>query len=119
MHKVQSGPEAVTAREAFHMATRAGALALNLPDCGFLAPAMRADIVLLDLRAPHVWPEAGALISRLVYAAKSSDVRMVWVDGKLCVKNSKVTHASQSAILKAATQATTYVRQRMGLQVKA
>ena len=85
LHKVRGGPTALPAAMALRMATRAGALALGLPECGMIALGQKADIILLDLHKPHVFPDAGHLISRVVYAAQRSDVHSVLIDGRIVV----------------------------------
>src|SRR3989449_8102115 len=42
----------------------------------------RADLVVLDLREPHLHPAVGDPVSLVVYAACASDVRDVFVDGR-------------------------------------
>ncbi|NIM06712.1 MAG: amidohydrolase family protein [Armatimonadetes bacterium] len=75
-------PTAVKAYEALHMATRGGAEALGLGDViGQITPGRRGDIILLDLKRPHVWPPHD-LVSHLVYAARASDVCTVLVEGR-------------------------------------
>lgn len=115
LHKVRSGPTAVNAAQALHMATRAGALALGLEDCGQLVPGAQADIVLLDLNRPHTWPPVSNLASRIVYAAKSSDVHSVWVQGKRLVKNHRLQHVSMPHLLKRTQKAWGQLRRKMGL----
>ena len=46
------GPSAMTARGALELATRGGAAVLGRGDIGHLAPGMRADLALFDLRSP-------------------------------------------------------------------
>ena len=81
--KVESfDPTAVKAYDALYLATRGGAEALGMGDrIGQITPGYRADIILVDLRQPHLWP-AHDLVSHLVYAARAGDVRTVLVDGK-------------------------------------
>jgi len=65
------------------LATLGGARALGLEDeIGSIAPGKRADLVVLDLREPHLHPAIGDSVSLVVYAARASDVRDVFVDGR-------------------------------------
>lgn len=119
VHKVQGGPAAIGAREAFYMATRGGALAMGHAQGGMLAEGMQADVVLLDLNKPHAWPEAGDPVGRLVYAAKSSDVEMVFVQGQACVRGKKLVHGREASILEDASRHSALVRSRIGLDAEA
>jgi 5-methylthioadenosine/S-adenosylhomocysteine deaminase len=85
-------PTAVPARQAFEMATRMGARALHLGDItGSLEPGKRADLVIIDLETLHNWPhferDADAVYAQLVYAAKSTDVRDVMVNGRWLMRD--------------------------------
>ncbi len=72
---------ALPARTLLRWATRDGADALGLGGvCGRIAPGLRADLCLVDLRAPHLQPCAD-VPAALVYAATADDVAKVWVDG--------------------------------------
>jgi 5-methylthioadenosine/S-adenosylhomocysteine deaminase len=84
-------PLAVPAKAALTMATRGGAKALGIGDkIGSLVPGKRADVVVVSLRALHLVPkfdrDPDAVYSQLVYAAKSSDVQHVWVDGRALMR---------------------------------
>jgi 5-methylthioadenosine/S-adenosylhomocysteine deaminase len=83
LHKLHAGdPTLVTAQQALCMATRGGAEALGIHDhVGRIVPGMRADIVLLDFRQPHLFPRHD-IVSHLVYAARAGDVRTVFVNGR-------------------------------------
>lgn len=91
LQKVFDGdPEACPARAALAMATRNGAAAVGLGrETGSLTPGRKADIVAVDLNAPHLTPLYDP-VSHLVYAVKPGDVRHVWVDGKAAVVDRKV-----------------------------
>ncbi len=84
---VSGDPLAVPARQAFEMATIGGARALHAADwVGSLEVGKRADVVVVDLTGLHNTPkferDQDAIYSQLVYSAKSTDVRHVWVDGQ-------------------------------------
>jgi 5-methylthioadenosine/S-adenosylhomocysteine deaminase len=84
-------PLAVPAKAALTMATRGGAKALGIGDkIGSLVPGKRADVVVVSLRGLHLVPkfdrDPDAVYSQLVYAAKSSDVQHVWVDGRALMR---------------------------------
>jgi 5-methylthioadenosine/S-adenosylhomocysteine deaminase len=80
---------AVPACQAVALATRDAARALGRRDIGTLAPGLRADICVVDTRAPHLQPRhpgAGSAYALLAYSAQSSDVRDVCVEGKLLMR---------------------------------
>ena len=82
-------PTALPAWETVWMATRGGAAALGLGDLGgSLEKGKRADIIVLDLRKPHLLPLFD-YYSHLVYAAKGSDVVTVLVNGKPIVEDGR------------------------------
>ncbi|MGA9531859.1 MAG: amidohydrolase family protein [Anaerolineales bacterium] len=85
-------PTAVPARQAFEMATRMGAQALHLGEItGSLEPGKRADLVVIDLETLHNWPhferDPNSVYAQLVYAAKSTDVRDVMVNGRWLMRD--------------------------------
>lgn len=83
-------PEACPAKAALAMATRGGAAALGLGrEIGTLEAGRKADIVAVDLDAPHLTPLYDP-VSHLVYAVKPGDVRHVWVAGEAVVLDRKV-----------------------------
>lgn len=68
--------------EVLMMATANGAAAQGRADCGALEVGRRADIVAIDLSAPHLMPRYD-IPALLTYAAQGSDVAMTMVDGKI------------------------------------
>lgn len=84
---VSGDPLAIPAKEALTMATRGGAKAIGIDDMvGSLTVGKRADVAVISLDELHFVPKfernPDAVYSQLVYAAKATDVRDVWVDGK-------------------------------------
>ncbi len=89
------------AEEVLRAATIDGARALGLDDLiGSLEVGKRADVVLLDLDAPHLTPvhDVAAL---LVFAAGRGDVTDVLVDGDLVVRNRRSTRVDAGELLAA------------------
>ncbi|MEZ4271292.1 MAG: amidohydrolase family protein [Myxococcota bacterium] len=107
LHKVRGGPTAIPAATALRMATLGGAVALGLTDVGRIQEQYKADILLLDLNKPHVFPPTGDLISRIVYSAQSSDVHSLFVDGRRVVQAGNLLVADVAKILTAAKRAAT------------
>ncbi len=88
LHKVSTlDPLAIPAKTAITLATSSGAEALGLGQItGKLAPGFKADIVLIDMKAPHWYPRHDRL-SLLTYAANCSDVHTVLVNGQIVLDN--------------------------------
>ena len=91
LQKVARGdPTALPANKVVEMATLGGARALCWDDeIGVIEPGKKADIIVVDLRKPHLTPLYSEE-SHLVYAARSSDVRTVLVNGRIVVEDGKL-----------------------------
>ena len=89
-------PTALPAREALEVATIGGARALHLDHLtGSLEPGKRADVTVVNMDRVHNWPHfessEGAVYSRLVYAAKSSDVVHTLCDGQWLMRDRELS----------------------------
>jgi len=85
-------PTVLPAREAFRVATIGGAEAMHMGDVtGSLEPGKRADIAVMELDGIHNQPQFNnnpdAIYSRLIYAAKSTDVRHVVCNGRWLMRD--------------------------------
>ncbi|MBU0485048.1 MAG: amidohydrolase [Proteobacteria bacterium] len=91
LHKVKNlDPTVLTAREVLKMATIGGAEVLGIAETtGSLEIGKRADLILLDLKAPHLTPFYKPE-SLLVYAAGGQDVTTVIINGKLIMENRQI-----------------------------
>ena len=79
---VHEDPAALSARDVVRAATLEGACALGLGDrIGTLEPGKEADLIAIDLRAPHLVPVHDPYTS-VVFSAGRSDVRHVLVAGR-------------------------------------
>lgn len=103
IHKAYNfDPTAASAAEVLEMATIGGAKALLLDkDIGTLEVGKKADIVILDLKKPRLVPLHN-IISHLVYAAKSSDVCTVIVDGNILMENREVKILDENKVMELA-----------------
>jgi 5-methylthioadenosine/S-adenosylhomocysteine deaminase len=79
---------ALPARQALTCATTGNAALLGLPGLGRLATGCPADLLLLDLKAPHLTPFYNQDL--LVYAGRGSDVHTVIVNGRIVVQDRKL-----------------------------
>ncbi len=106
---ISGDPLAVPARAALAMATCDGARALGIGAfVGTLEPGKRADVTVVALDGLHLTPKfdrnPDAVYSQLVYAAKSTDVRDVWVDGQALMRGRQLLTLDEDE-LSAAAQA--------------
>lgn len=89
---VSNDPTTLPAHQALSMATRLGARALHIGHLtGTLEVGKRADLILVDLHAIHNSPRFERDINnpyaQIVYAAKSTDVSDVMVNGKWLMRD--------------------------------
>lgn len=76
---------------ALAMATEAGARALGWDGkIGRIAPGFRADIVMLDLGRVTYWP-INDPVNQIVFAENGASVRDVMIDGRMIVRDGRVT----------------------------
>jgi 5-methylthioadenosine/S-adenosylhomocysteine deaminase len=104
---VTNDPTALPARTAFAMATILGAKALKLDHLtGSIEAGKRADLILVDLNTLHTQPtfshDPDAIYSRLIYAAKSSDVTHVMVNGHWLMQDRQLETVQEAPLLEAA-----------------
>ena len=79
-------PTAVTPKETLYAATRAGALAQGREDAGLIKEGFKADLIMVDLDKPNMYPVHDTL-NNLVYSASGTDVVMTMSDGKIVYEN--------------------------------
>lgn len=89
---VSSDPTVLPARQALELATIGGARAVHMDDItGSLEAGKRADIAVVEMTGLHNWPHfhnnSDAVYSRLVYAAKSTDVVHVVCNGRFLMRD--------------------------------
>lgn len=82
-------PTALPAAEVLEMATRGGAGALGWENAGLLAEGQKADIVLLKTHSVQ-WVPGFNPVSDLVYAAHSTDVETVIIDGRVVMEQQEI-----------------------------
>ncbi|MDH5508394.1 MAG: amidohydrolase family protein [Anaerolineae bacterium] len=103
-------PTTLPARTALLMATRLGAQAMHIGHLtGSLEAGKRADLILVDIATLHNSPrfrrDPNGIYAQLVYAAKSTDVSDVMVDGKWLMQDRQLHTIDEAALLE---QANTY-----------
>jgi len=102
------------ARQVIRMGTIMGARALGLGDeIGSLEIGKKADIILVDVRKPHLAPFHN-IYGLLAYSALGSDVDSVIVDGKVLMEHRHFTTLDVEDILERAQGAFTNLLKRAG-----
>ncbi|MDN5346615.1 MAG: 5-methylthioadenosine/S-adenosylhomocysteine deaminase [Clostridia bacterium] len=92
-------PTLIPAARALQMATLNGAAALGLEDkIGSLEAGKKADVVLINLKQPHLYPVYDPQAS-LVYAARGSDVETVIVNGKVLMYKGEVRTIDEDKVM--------------------
>jgi 5-methylthioadenosine/S-adenosylhomocysteine deaminase len=92
-------PRALPAEQVVEMATIGGARAIHLEkQIGSLETGKKADVILVDTRAPHATPMYN-VYSELVYALKASDVETVLIGGKVVMDDRRMLTLDEPAIL--------------------
>lgn len=106
--KVQANDaSAITAAQAFTMATLGGARATGIASItGSLETGKAADILAVRLDAPGMQPLFDP-ISHFVYAASRAEVSHVWVGGQLRVNDGKLTGQGARTMAELAPQVAT------------
>jgi cytosine/adenosine deaminase-related metal-dependent hydrolase len=84
-------------------------------EIGSLEAGKKADVVLLDMRRPHLYP-LNMPVFRLVYFANGNDVHTVIVDGRIVLADRKATQVDEDAILDNAQRETELMLDRTGFR---
>jgi 5-methylthioadenosine/S-adenosylhomocysteine deaminase len=93
-------PAKLPARDTLSMATSGSARLLNIDhEVGTLEIGKKADILLIDLRKPHLQPLHN-LPSLLVYCAGGADVDTTIVDGKVLMQGRRLLTIDEEELLK-------------------
>lgn len=89
LQRVQSGPDAMTARQALEIATRGGAAVLGREDIGHLAPGMAADIIAIDTRTIGFAGAGHDLVAALAFCTPAS---VAWsiINGRVIVREGQL-----------------------------
>jgi len=104
LHKLSTGnPTALPARQVLKMATVNGAKALGT-ESGMLKAGMKADLIIVDMKKPHLTP-CFDVPSHLVYSAGGSDVRTTIVDGKVLMDDYRVLVMDEQKVIEEAQKA--------------
>jgi 5-methylthioadenosine/S-adenosylhomocysteine deaminase len=95
----ENDPTVVNVWDVLEMATIGGARALGLEkEIGSLEVGKKADIILVDMRSPHLTPRHN-VVSHLVYAASGADVTDVICDGKIIMRDRELLTLEEDIVL--------------------
>ena len=101
--------------KVLEMCTIDGAAALGLADeIGSLEVGKKADVTLLDLARPHLYPLNMEVLHAVCFA-NGNDIATVVVDGRICMEDRKVLTVDEEEVLDEAQQATQTMLQRTDL----
>jgi cytosine/adenosine deaminase-related metal-dependent hydrolase len=90
--------------KTLEMTTIDGAKAFRLDDqIGSLEPGKKADIILVNMRKPHLYP-LNMPVDKITYFANGSDVDTVLVDGDILMQNHKVLTFDEEMVLNKAQE---------------
>ncbi len=105
-------PSCMPPGKVLEMTTIDAAHALGLhDDLGSLEPGKMADIVLVDMRKPHLWPP-NMPVTRLAHFANAADVDTVVVAGRILMQGRTPRHVASEAILEDADRELTLALER-------
>ncbi len=114
-------PTVLPARQALEMATIGGARAIHMAHLtGSLEPGKRADIAVIEMDGIHNQPQFHSspetVYSRIVYAAKASDVAHVMCNGRWLMRDKHLLTIDEAQIkadaAKAAAEIDAFVAER-------
>jgi 5-methylthioadenosine/S-adenosylhomocysteine deaminase len=112
VQKAVHGPEALPALRVLRMATIDGARALGLEDeIGSIEVGKRADLTLFDLDDLRTTPRPDP-VSTIVYAAEASNITTVIIDGRVVMRNRKLTSLDEKALIAEARRHAELVQSR-------
>jgi len=119
LHRItRMDPTYPTAETVLEMATVRGAKALGMEDqVGSLEPGKKADIILIDLKKPHLTPMHDP-VSTLVFSANGSDVDTVIVNGKILMRERRVLTLEEEQIIERAQEIAPTIRSYAQRKIK-
>jgi len=83
------------AADVLEMACVGGARAMSLPDCDAVAAGKTADLAVLDLKQPNMFPVHNT-VKNIVYSGSNRNVRLTMVGGKILYEDG-IFHVGDSA----------------------
>lgn len=118
LNKTRHGdPTTLPAWKILRIATIEGAKALGLDgQIGSLEEGKRADIVILDLKSPHMTPILSKPVRNaapnIVYSARGDEVETVIIDGRVVMEDRRVLTMDEKRVLAEAQRAAEEITER-------
>jgi 5-methylthioadenosine/S-adenosylhomocysteine deaminase len=115
LHKVQTlDPTVMDAPTVVRMATIDGARVLGLEDqIGSLERGKKADIIIIDIRQPHLVPMYN-IYSHLVYAVSGHDVVTAMVNGRVLMEDRVLTTLDVETVMEDVNRIAEGIRLKAG-----
>lgn len=114
--ELRLNPRIMPPETALEMATINGAIGAGLGDrIGSIESGKEADFVLFDATVPE-WQPLYNPVSNLVYSATGNTVRDVFVAGEQIVKNGRLVHVDETAVMKEVVKAGTRITGRLDMK---
>ncbi|MDI6691106.1 MAG: amidohydrolase [Candidatus Bathyarchaeota archaeon] len=119
LHKgINKNPTLLPAEKILEMATIKGAKALSWDkEIGSIAVGKKADLIIINLKKPHLSPLHNET-SHMVYAAKSSDVETVIINGKIIMENRTLKTLKVKRVMELAEKAKNSLLKRVSANIK-
>lgn len=115
LQKTLHGPDTLNAETVLRLATVGGANALGLGnELGSLEVGKLADVSVVRIDQPHLTPRAD-LISTLVYAAQTTDVDTVIIDGQIVMRERELLTINETQTIDEANVEQEALLKRAGL----
>ncbi len=115
LQKVTHGADALPARRVLRMATIDGARALGISrEIGSLEVGKRADLSLIALDGLHLTPRAD-IVSTIVYAAQTTDVKTVLIDGHVVMRDRELLTLNEREVIATANAEAVHLFARAGI----
>ncbi len=114
IHKcAKRDPTVMRAQQVLDMATIIPAEKLGL-NTGSIEEGKLADIVVLDTELPW-WTPLHSVLSHLIYAARSTDVNTVIINGRIVLREKKLTTLKEEEIRKRALEISKSLLEKSGV----
>ena len=117
----RNDPQSMPCEQLLQLATNRAADCLGLGrQIGSLEVGKRADIIVVNLHAPHMWPilpePRSNVLEQLVYSANAGDVLTTIVDGKILMQDRIVLTLDEAPVEQIVNQAAQDLVQSAGLE---